>query len=152
MPDLWSDDIGLLVKGPKAPVVILREQASLLGRKTQNLVEAQVYRNTSKDSLSSIQAQDFIYSFCLVAPPLSSYRYHLFTISHGVWFYPISISGSDEIMAEIADSLPQCSLSSKASILAKCEAEFLDILKALFGATRTKNILLALLAQMNSPE
>ncbi len=40
MTDLWPETIGTV--RVKSPVAILREQASLLGQKTQNLVQAQV--------------------------------------------------------------------------------------------------------------
>ncbi len=40
MENLWPEN--LTVTGTKAPVIILREQASLLGEATQNIVEAEV--------------------------------------------------------------------------------------------------------------
>ncbi len=40
MNDLWPNDFK--IDDIKAPVTLLREQASLLGQKTQNIVEAQV--------------------------------------------------------------------------------------------------------------
>ena len=40
MENLWPDDI--TVMGKKAPVTILREQASMLGEKTKNIVIGQV--------------------------------------------------------------------------------------------------------------
>ena len=40
MNDLWAEDIG--VTTVKTPVAILKEQASLLGNKTQNLVIGEV--------------------------------------------------------------------------------------------------------------
>ena len=41
MVDLWPEDIAVYTK-LRSPATILREQASLLGDRTQNLVEADV--------------------------------------------------------------------------------------------------------------
>ena len=40
IPDLWPDDIA--VTSLQVPVTILRQQATLLGEKTKNLVEGEV--------------------------------------------------------------------------------------------------------------
>jgi len=55
MSDLWPKDIGNT--NLRAPVSILREQASLLGEKTQNLVKADVYtlRSCAKTTWNSVQ-------------------------------------------------------------------------------------------------
>jgi len=65
-PDFWGE---VAVIGGVTPVAILREQAALLGGKTQNLVEARVETHAGGAGL--------IHSFRLVVPALarpSQYR------------------------------------------------------------------------------
>ena len=63
MLDLWPEDIGP-IPDLKSPVTILREQASLLGKKTNNLVEAELVQ------LEAVISEDreFSYAFLIVAP------------------------------------------------------------------------------------
>ena len=61
MEDLWPKEIG--TAEITSPVAILREQASLLGQKTKNLVEADVSPlNNDTDTI--------FYHFYIVAPAL----------------------------------------------------------------------------------
>ena len=78
--DLWGDIIQAEVR---TPVAILREQASLLGIKTKNLIEASVK--------TSVKGGEFRHSFRLVVPALDGYTYELFEIFHGVSIYPITV-------------------------------------------------------------
>ena len=80
--DFWGD---IASEGQRTPLAILREQASLLGTKTKNLVEATV--DTSVDARGR-----FVHRFTLVVPSLSSYKYELFRIEHGVAIYPITVA------------------------------------------------------------
>ena len=135
MIDLWPDDIRYTRL--KAPVTILMEQASLLGKKTQNLLEAKVENN--KEAL--VSAEVFVYGFYLVAPALSYYRYKLFTISHDIQLYPVKINIDSDILKEISPDAEE-------QLLAESEGDFLEILKKIFGAEKTRHIISALLAQV----
>jgi hypothetical protein len=68
MVDLWPENIG----SPEitAPVSILKRQASLLGEKTNNVVEAEVQKGNDAWWTTS---EDMIYNFYLVAPALGKY-------------------------------------------------------------------------------
>ena len=57
--DLWPTDIGK--QRIKTPAAILRQQASHLGKRTKNLVEAKVETATTGDQ--------FIHRFVIGAPP-----------------------------------------------------------------------------------
>ncbi len=152
MQDLWPEDIVISAEKLKAPVTILKEQASLLGKKTQNLVEAIVRTN------ERMQAPErFAYDFYLVAPALSAYRYRLFTIMHGIQLYPVNVYVDRDMAAEIApgrvgrEDMPMIFSGipgEQRELLAKSEEELLEILKKIFGAKKTKQIIQALLAQM----
>jgi hypothetical protein len=60
---------------------ILREQAALLGPKTQNMIEAKVH--------TSVEYGDFYHTFMLVVPALDNYTYQLFRLRHGIELYPL---------------------------------------------------------------
>jgi hypothetical protein len=75
------------------PVAIMRQQASQLGPKTQNVVEAEVETHAwSHDNT-------FHHDLVLLAPSLGSYRYKLFQATHGIDFYPVTIvfQGSKQV-------------------------------------------------------
>lgn len=82
--DLWPED---LISEPddKSPTSILREQAELLGQKTNHTVLASV--ETSGDDESG----QFAVRFVLVAPKIDDYRYILFRIREAPDGYPVKI-------------------------------------------------------------
>jgi hypothetical protein len=120
-PDFWGE-IGS-AEGP-TPLSILREQAALLGRKTQGLVEAKVDTATF-DGI-------FTHSFKLVVPALDNYTYELFLISHGIDLYPVKASG-------VSDGVKWLTLES--------ENAFLAWLQGTLSSPKTKKIIANLLAQ-----
>ncbi|HZL70064.1 MAG TPA: hypothetical protein VFC29_22350 [Candidatus Limnocylindrales bacterium] len=105
------------------PVTILKEQAALLGEKTRQLVKGEVVTQTTGNL--------FVHCFYIAAPTLS-YKFELFTLSHGVNFYPL-------VMRYLNDTI---SLRS--------ESEFKDKLKEIFVAPHTLNVVHSILAQVRS--
>ena len=67
MTDLWPEDIGQ--SKVRAPVMILREQAATLGRRTANVVEAMVESSSERDRFTDY---DFVHNFYLVGPILNN--------------------------------------------------------------------------------
>jgi len=132
MIDLWPDDIGTVVV--RSPAGILREQASLLGEKTQHLVEAEV-----EPWMEMAPPGFFVYAFRLVAPTLGHYRYKLFTIAHDVVLYPVEFSVDSDIQAEISPS--------QRELGAPDEGAFLEILEKILGSQKTRRVVQALLTQ-----
>jgi hypothetical protein len=150
---LWPNEISV-ASNEVAPVTILREQASLLGEKTQNLVIAKV------DSRAG-ETRDFVYDimkplinevtqakqlnslfhdiFYLVAPALDNYRFELFRVTRSVeQFYPIRIHSDTLDMQgrEIAS-----------------EDELLKVLAGIFSHPKTMKIIESILIQSGwSPE
>lgn len=150
MRDLWPEDIAPIPE-LKGPAIILKEQASLLGKKTKNLVEAEVVQfEPSRPGPPMVQIElsmfetRFNYAFLIVAPLLNNYRYKLFTISHGIDAYPVTINVDMEIRAEIGYS------EQREELVAKSEDEFVEILKKLFNAQKTQKIIGTLLSMINS--
>lgn len=131
--DLWPDDIA--VNEVVAPVAILKHQASLLGERTKNLVEGIVTQRKREYGETG-----FIYDFYLVAPALDFYRYRLFSISHTVDFYPLSIQdiGGPDLDGH----------ASKLKV--NDEEEFLQALAKVFSSEKTKGIISSLIAQSSA--
>jgi hypothetical protein len=138
MEDLWPSDIGYSAK--RAPVVILREQASLLGQKTQNILQAEVEPQSGMSSGIKLKHTPFEYSFRVVAKALGNYRYNLFKIFHDIMLYPVEIQGDNDILKEVAGEGVDC-------ILADSEDEFKAILKKILGSEKTREVIAALMSQ-----
>jgi hypothetical protein len=148
MTDLWPQDLPTTTM--TTPLTILREQASLLGTKTKNIVKAAVKRYRSNPLPSSRHVTSakpsapsqelFNYSFNLVAPTLDNYTYRLFTVAYDVNLYPATITVDDDIALEL-DDLDADELS------ASDEAEFKDFLSRIIGSQKTRKVISALLSQ-----
>lgn len=160
MRDLWPS---FPTSGPKAPVTILREQASFLGQKTGNLVEAEV-SGESRNIVDETRKHPgmFLYDFVIVAPALGGYRYRLFQIAHDVSLYPVEIYPDEDILEEILPMLTERTgadewriaadqrLLPRRTVLAQSEDEFLDLLEKIFRAKKTAQIITGLLVQANA--
>jgi hypothetical protein len=140
--DLWPDTIK--VEKMITPVTILRQQASLLGRKTKNIIQGEVEKGTGDFSSDS-----FAYTFYIVTPALNNYRYRLLSISYGVYLYPVAIKIEDkEILEEISSKF--IAILTKSGILgitANSEPEFLNILRAIFNSAKVMRVISVLLSQ-----
>jgi len=147
--DLWPEKLESAKIRP--PVAILKEQASLLGQKTKNVVEGAVSEVFTDDEEKTME-----YSFNLVAPALGGYRYRLFTMSHDIRMYPLIITMDGEIFQEVnpekpeKESVQDMLMRNKNQVKAGNEAEFLALLKKIFAATKTRQIIAAILAQSTS--
>lgn len=152
MESLWPKD--LTVNEAKAPVAILREQASLLGEATRNIVQDKVVALSEHPLISP---DSFGYNFYIAAPSLGNYRYELFIITHSFDFYPVHIYPDTSIIEELHQTAPDFDLSAdfnlrtifekEGVLVAKSENEFIEILKAIFHSKRTGTIVQALIAQ-----
>jgi hypothetical protein len=145
--DFWGE---IVPAQERTPLAILREQASLLGTKTKNLVEATVDTSVSPNG-------QFIHRFTLVVPSLSSYKYELFRIQHGVVSYPISVTSEVLAMPTIREL--QTAPLIFGEVLARdltryrqleTEQEFVDWLRGKLSSPETKKIIANLLAQATS--
>lgn len=119
--DLWGEIAPVQVR---TPLAILKEQAALLGAKTNRLVEAMVDTSTTGHG-------EFEHRFILIVPALDDYRYQLFTIYHGIELYPVRVM-------EFENDDPET------------EDQFLEWLRGKLSSKDTKRIIGKLLAQVNS--
>lgn len=122
--DFWP-----AIKPPRLrlPVVILRQQASSLGRKTKNLVTARV--------VSDQEGKNFVHALEVVAPALGGYTYSVLTVQHPVPIYPI----------RVLDHLRDDQIKE-----ANSEAEFEDILRGILSSDEMRQLLEVLIAQSES--
>ncbi len=119
--DFWPANIA--ESDMVTPLAILREQGSLLGEKTRQLVRGEVETQTVGSML--------VHHFYVVAPTLN-YRYELFSAQHGVSFYPLSMRHKNE------------------AVSAKDEGEFKEKLKAILGDAHTVKVVQSILAQVRT--
>ncbi|HYP05551.1 MAG TPA: hypothetical protein VER03_04880 [Bryobacteraceae bacterium] len=118
--DLWPE---IPTEKLRTPVSILREQAALLGQKTQNLLEAGVSTTTFEGS--------FRHSFFILAPSLD-YSTELFTVEHRIELYPVfGIANGIRVRMDTED-------------------QFIGWIRIQLSSDATQRLVQALLAQINS--
>lgn len=139
MIDLWPEKISYTKK--KTPLIILKEQAALLGKKTNNIVTASV--ETTNDEVSNY----FNHFFYLEAPALSYYRYQLFWIAHDVLLYPVQFYLDEHIHVEYRKIFLSKVVIRKPEVQADTEDEFLETLKFIFQSERTLQVIEAIMVQ-----
>jgi hypothetical protein len=94
IPDLWPANFGITQQ--PSPASILRQQAHLLGQRTQNFVVGEV--DSRPDG-----SNEFIHTFHLTAS-LLDFRQALLHARHGVDHYPVELAIYDENGSHIAKS------------------------------------------------
>src|SRR5258708_10852906 len=158
MQDLWPEDIAQVSN--KAPVTILKEQASLLGQRTKNIVTAEV-RQLEQSSEYEIVGEirsgelgnrphyDFNYRFYIVAPALQDYHFKLFDLSHNVELYPAVFKLDSEIANELQVPLYSALTAGIAPtpFSVASESELLSELRNIFAARKTLRVIASLLGQ-----
>ncbi len=137
MESFWPADLAFDEKN--APVTILREQASLLGQQTRNIVQAQV------EPMSWLtNPEKFGYVFYIITSLLENYRYKLFTIEYDVNLYPVTVKADEDIRDEILGKNIE---SLTVQMSADSEEAFSELLKRIFHSQKTKKIISAILSQ-----
>lgn len=156
MIDLWPDDIAYTRQ--KAPVTILKEQAALLGQKTQSIVTASVeaippgmLRRTPQDVWQTRQ-DTFAYQFSLVAPALSYYRYQLFSVVHDANIYPVLFRFDEEVKREYCATFAPATGLEEPHVEAESEEQFLEVLRFVFQSRKARQVIQAILAQSQEVE
>jgi len=135
MESLWPDEIANSEQ-VRSPVQILKEQASLLGKMTKNILLGEI-------QAVPVGQPNSAYAFNILAPSLRNYRYSLFTINYNILnIYPIYIALDDEIFKEIYSYK-----SKNEAIKIDYENEFLTILKNIFRSRKAKQILTSLMVE-----
>jgi hypothetical protein len=116
-PDLMPNNTVL------SPKEILKQQAAELGKKTKNLLTADITSSVTRDILET----DHVLLTFRIEAPLLNYWFDLFTVKHDILrIYPVFINNSEK---------------------ASDEEEFKTLLKKLFSKPETIAKLQSLIAQ-----
>lgn len=136
MKDLWPEDIAHAEDLGDTPLGILKEQASSLGKRTKNIVKAEV-RPIPSDSFGN----EFIYEFVIIAPFLEDYRYMLFRIRQNpMSLYPFTVSLDETLTEEL--------FTNRHNPIQVCDqGGFEKLLTQIFNANSTKNLIKLLINQ-----
>jgi hypothetical protein len=144
MTDLWPNDLATVATKP--PLTILKEQASLLGAKTKNIVGASVVRAVRTiDIVSAMNGvvKPFCYNFIITSPALGNYTYRLFVVSYDIGIYPVEFmvdrAIAQEILGDQADERNQ-------RLIASDEQEFIEILSRILNSEKTRQVIRAILS------
>ncbi len=140
MTDLWPADVA--TAAAKSPYTILREQAALLGAKTNNIVKAAVRDASANTEL----AKPFNYNFLITSPALGNYTYRLFMVSYDIGFYPVEFIVDDDIARELGVVPPEFSYGPPQELVASREDEFIRILSRVLGSEKTRRVIGAILS------
>lgn len=132
--DLWPDEI-IADTGIEGPTSLLREQAELLGQKTQNLVKAEV--QTVPDMAGKGK---FIDGFSIISPSLN-YEYRLFQVNYPVEFYPAMV------VWEGFDSSADCHVGSTPACQVNTRTDLENALHEIFSHPKTIQIVHALMSR-----
>jgi hypothetical protein len=145
MIDLWPAELAKVET--RGPLTVLKEQASLLGEKTRNIVTAEVAHHHVSVSTGKHADYPFKLAFSLTSAALGAYRYRLFWIAYGIELYPVHFFVDDELAAELVEGTDLVPSEGDGTFLAESEEQFTEILKHIFGARRTLTVIKAMLSQ-----
>lgn len=157
MIDLWPET--LVSPEVKSPSAILREQASLLGKKTQDKIIADV-------ELGETKTQEFVYHFYLIAPSLNNYYFRLFSVTHDISLYPVTLYLGEDLgqelhaivdannpsnkLAKILAASGMAKVDLRYELQATTESEFTELLGEILRSQKTQQVINALLAQIDT--
>jgi hypothetical protein len=146
MIDLWPNELSTVDQ--RSPLTILKEQASLLGEKTQNIVIA-VLEDAPLVGSWLPKNYPFKYGFLLTCPALSHYRFRLFSIAYDIDIYPVRFHLDSDVAEEIIEET-HVELGMNGNLQASNEEEFIEILRRIFSSRKTVRVIRALLSQAKS--
>ncbi len=129
MKNLWPEEFK--PKEIKSVKLILDEQSNLLPKITGDMVYAKVKTMGVSEAYRTDHANDFSYSFYLLAKFLEEYSFKVLDFSHPVTMYPVKVT-LDEL---IADEI-QCNRE----IEINDENEFISILGTVLNSDRIKDV------------
>ena len=140
--DLWPEEIKESSE-VLSPLRIIKEQASLLGKKTKNIVVAGVQQQRT-----NIKSNNFNYDF-YIGSGVQEYRFVLFSFRYSYKLYPVYIDIDSDILAEYYEELsPFWSEKHNALSLSDTD-EIIIVLGIIFKSSKTIKIINALLELSN---
>ena len=140
--DLWPEEI-TESSGSLSPLTLIKEQAKLLGEKTNSIVLAGV-RQKNVNS----QSNYFFYDF-FIESGIEMYRFVLFTFRFTYNLYPVYVSIDEDIENEFIDKLKIFQSKDTRESVIKTEEDMINILGLILNSTKTKKIIRALVEMNN---
>jgi len=120
MTDLWPSD--LQPSSYRSPASLVGEQNSYISSRTDGHVNLIVRDVSDKNGgLMALLSNEFRYKVDITAPQLNNYSFHLFSFSHPILLYPVTIEPSLPIRMELV---------TKEAIWAKDENDFMQFFAA----------------------
>ena len=135
--DLWPKDFGPV---ERTPVAIMKEQASLLGKHTGNLVLGEIrLRPQSLGDEMKAPGNNSVVEFRLIAPALDNYAYVLFSLGHRLEAqYPLRVL--------LAPGAKGMALGKEPL---RDEDELITFMQQVFSTIEAKSVIKNLIAQSN---
>ena len=134
MKDLWANKYEKMTG--KAPMTILKEQASLLSEENNHLVTGRVWR--AKQAVGNNNS--LRYEFVFTTPARRYYHSPYFAIEYEFDFYPVFFYLDEETQKEVESQLGKASpLLGRLS--AQSEPQFLSVIEKIFRAEETLRIM-----------
>jgi hypothetical protein len=140
MDDLWPDDLVENDDLKRTPVTILKEQASLLGKKTGDIVKATVEKSDALYVGKKRVLGEFSYVFLIFSPTFGNYTYRLFAISHDMNIYPVRFLVDESIASEMQ-------IQAENGAIACNEEEFVKILSQILKSQKMRRLVNVILSQ-----
>ena len=112
----------------RTPTLILKEQASLLGKLTSGVLEGDVRRTRHSST------NEFLISLYIVSSALDSYRLKVLEVRHDIGLYP----------AEVYDEL------NERNYIAIGEPEFLSVLERILSSDKIRGAVSILISESNA--
>ena len=131
MKDLWSDKYEKITG--KAPITILKEQASLLSEENNQLVMGRVSRVKRAVGNNNSLRYDFVFTI----PARRYYQSPYFAIEHEFDLYPVFFYLDEETQKEIEAQLGK----SNGRLCAQSEEQFSSVVTKILGAEETLRIM-----------
>ena len=117
----------------KAPMTILKQQASLVGKKTNHKVVASVER-----AAIPVRNDDALrYHFLFSTPARPIYHYHHFSIEHDVDLYPVFFYLDEDTQEDVESKIGKW----YGILTAKSEEELELVLREVLRADETQRII-----------
>jgi hypothetical protein len=109
----------------RTPITILREQASILGQVTNNVLQGDV--SMGRDGWGP----EFQMTMSIIAPALDNYRFLLLRVAHDVSLFPVKV---EDLVNDTEYDCPD-------------EESFVAVLKKILSSTATHRVIDSLLSQ-----
>ncbi len=141
MDSLWGEISNETINTPKG---ILEEQAEYLKENTGKLVYAEVERNFISEKKNE---GILVFDFLIKGRYMDDFSYKLLSIRHPIDLYPVQVIVDQKAFKEIEAAFEgQKFILNANTFEADKEKIYVEILKAVFTSTRSKNLITGIIS------